>query len=92
MIGERRQPVVHIAADVGDLARIFGNGLLLPAVGDGSQRGHQQRGRGDQHMLLHGLGVQVGLDLKRRVKSRFKRHEHHHQPRRAVKLAPVRLG
>ena len=61
----RAEPVVEVTAEPVDLARLVGQRLVAPAVGDGAQQ-RDQGGRGGQHDLpLGGVLDQVAVGVER---------------------------
>ena len=83
---------MQIAPDLRHRARILGDALLLPAVGDRTQQRDQRRRRGDEHALARALLQQRRVGLERRVREVLARQEQEDEVGRRLELVPVGLG
>src|SRR3954466_4487398 len=57
-------PLVQLAPLVGDLARVRGDRLLLPDVGDGQEQRQQRSGCGEDDPAREGVFVQRRVDIQ----------------------------
>src|SRR3954470_13323311 len=88
--GKDAEPVVELAAELEDLARVLGHRLLLPAIGNRAQEPDQRRRRGDDHARLRAHLDQRPVLVERRAIEPFV-DEHHDELRRRLELPPVPL-
>jgi hypothetical protein len=75
----------------GDFARVVGERLLPPAVGDGAQQRDEGGGRGEDDALVHAALDQAGIALQRGGEERFAGQEQHGELRRVGELRGVVL-
>ena len=90
MPGEDAEAVVELRAEIGDLPRALGDGLLLPPVGDRAEQRDQGRGRGD-HDARFGPRFEQRPVLVERGAVQALVDEHDDELRRRVELAPIAL-
>ena len=57
---ESRQALVQVLAELADLARVFGDEVLAPAIGDDLEQRHESGGRRDDDALLERGLDQIG--------------------------------
>ena len=92
VLAERPHPVIELAAELADLARILGGGLLLPDRRDRPQQRDQVRRRRDDDVRLPRGFVDRRVVLVGGAEERLVRDEHDDEVRRGLELGPVALG
>ena len=75
-----------------DLARLVGQRLVAPAVGDRAEQGDQRRRAGQHDAALGGVLDERGVGVEARGEERLGGEEQHHELRRLGQRAPVALG
>src|SRR6266851_2030398 len=74
-VGEHGKAAVELLAELGNRARVLGDLLLLPAVGDRAQEGDQGRRRRDEDALVDALLQERWVDFERTVVEVLARQE-----------------
>src|SRR2546428_4692074 len=84
--------LVQLAAFVRDLARVRGDGLLLPDVRDGEEQREQRRGRGQHDAARERIFVKRRVHLQRRREQAVGGQKQHRHLRTAREGLPVLLA
>jgi hypothetical protein len=85
----QRESLMQVGGDIPDLLRLPGPGILLPAVGDAPEQGHERGRRRDQHPVTDRIVEQARMLTVGGGQQILGGHEAHGEVDRALDLARV---